>query len=274
MTPKLDMSQAWNEAVAMIKANRDMVLIVAGVFFLLPNLAMSLLMPLPPESPAMASGAQPDLEPLMAAMGAWFSNVWWVFLIVGLAQAAGTFALLVLLTDRMRPTVGEALGFGVKALPTYLASQIITGLGFAAAFALVIVLAQAVPVVGVLAGLMAMVAALYAMLKLVLVSPVIGIEKQMNPLAAMKRSWRLTKGNSLRILAFFLLLGVAVLVISAVTGLVLSAFSLLGDDIGLIVGALGNGVVTMAVVVVMVAVLAAVYRQLAQTGSDVGETFA
>lgn len=274
MAAKLDMGGAWNEAVAMIKANLDMVLIVAAVFFLLPNLAMSLFMPLPPEAPAMAGGGQPDLEPVMAAMAAWFSEVWWVFLAVGLAQAAGTFALLALLTDRARPTVGEALGFGVKALPTYLATQILTGLGFAVVFALVIVLAQPLPVVGVLAGLLAMVGALYAMLKLSLVSPVIGIEQQMNPLAAMKRSWRLTKGNSLLILAFFLLLGVAVLVISAVAGLVLSAFTLLGDDVGLIVGALGNGVVTMAVVVVMVAALAAVHRQLAETGGEVGETFA
>jgi len=273
MAPKLDMSQAWNEAVAMIKANRDMVLIVAGVFFLLPNLAMSLLMPLPPESPAMAGGGQANFEPVAAAMVAWFSEVWWVFLLVGLAQALGTFALLTLLTDRSRPTVGEALGFGAKALPTYLGAQILTGLGFAVVFALVIVLAQAVPVIGVLAGLLAVVGALYAMIKLSLISPVIGIEKEMNPLAAMKQSWRLTKGNSLRILAFFVLLGVAVIVISAVAGLVLSAFTLLGDEVGLIVGALGNGVVTMAVVVVMVAALAGVYRQLAGTGTNVGETF-
>lgn len=274
MTVKLDMGRAWNDAVAQIMANRDVILIVAGVFFLLPNLAMSLLMPLPPEAPPMPAGAQPDLAPLIAEMSVYIGEVWWIFLLAGLVQAVGTLGLLALLTDRTRPTVGEALGFGAKALPTYLATQIMTGIAFAGLFGAVIALGQASPTIGILIGLLLVLTAFYAMLKLSLVGPVIAIEKQLNPLTAMRRSWQLTKGNSLLILAFFLLLVVAFLVISMVAGLVFMAFALLGDEVGLIVGAIGNGVLTMVLTVVMVAALAAVHRQLSGTGgSQVGATF-
>ena len=36
---KFDMNAAWREATGMIAANREVLMIVAGVFFLLPSLA-------------------------------------------------------------------------------------------------------------------------------------------------------------------------------------------------------------------------------------------
>jgi hypothetical protein len=39
---KFDMSEAWREAMAMITANREVLLIVAGIFFLLPSVALGL----------------------------------------------------------------------------------------------------------------------------------------------------------------------------------------------------------------------------------------
>jgi hypothetical protein len=48
---------------------------------------------------------------------------------------------------------------------------------------------------------------------------------------------------------------------------------MLGEEVGLIAGAVGNGVLTMVLVSVMVAALAAVHRQLAG-GAGVGGTFA
>jgi hypothetical protein len=207
-------------------------------------------------------------------MSTYIGEVWWIFLLAGLMQAVGSIGLLALLTDQARPTVGEALGFGLKALPTYLATQFIVALVIAGLFGAVLLLGQAAAALGLILGLLLVLGILYALLKLSLVTPVIAIEKQLNPVAAMRRSWRLTKGNSLLILAFFLLLLVAFLVISMVAGLLFAAFALLGDEVGLIVGAIGNGVLTMALAVVMVAALAAVHRQLSGSGgSQVGMTF-
>lgn len=274
MAAKLDMGRAWNEAVALLSANRQVVLIVAAVFFLLPNLMLTLLAPEAAQPPEMPAGAQLNMEQALAELSAWFGDVWWMYAAIAVVQAVGTLALLALLTDRARPTVGEAIGFGVKALPTYLATQLIVSLGFGLAGGLAVVLMQALPLAGVLLGLVVIIFGVYALIKLSLVTPVIAIEKQMNPMTALQRSWRLTKGNSLLILAFFILLGVAFVVISLVVGLVLAAFAMLGEQVGLIVGAIGNGAVSMAMVTVMVAALAAVHRQLAGSGeTGLGETF-
>ena len=43
---KLDLSAAWDGAMTMIRANREVVTVLAGVFFLLPNLAFSLILSL------------------------------------------------------------------------------------------------------------------------------------------------------------------------------------------------------------------------------------
>jgi len=278
MAIKLDMGRAWNEAVAMLSANRHVVLVVAGVFFLLPNLAMTLLAPqiTTTTSTVRTPGPQPDPEQVMAQisaeMGAWFQEVWWMFLLAALAQAVGTIGLFALLTDRARPTVGEALRFGVRALPTYMATQLIIVFGYLALIMTVLVVAQASPAVAAIMGLMLTVGLVYAMVKLSLATPVIGIEREMNPVAALKRSWRLTKGNSLMIFGFVLLMLVAFLVISAVASLVFMGFALLGEELGMIVSAVGNGVLTMCLVAVMVAALAAVHRQLSgRTATE--ETF-
>ena len=42
---KLDMGRAWSDAIALLRGNQQVILIVAGVFFFLPNLALALLMP-------------------------------------------------------------------------------------------------------------------------------------------------------------------------------------------------------------------------------------
>ena len=54
MARKFDMSRAWNEALAMLSANRETVLIIAGLFFFLPYLGMMLLLPDMAEGLSMA----------------------------------------------------------------------------------------------------------------------------------------------------------------------------------------------------------------------------
>lgn len=275
MPNKLDMGQAWNVAVALIGKNRDVILVVAGVFFFLPSLAVALLMPGSEEMMAIPAGAEPDFEQITAQMSALYADVWWVFLLLGLAQAIGVLGLLALLTDTARPTVGEALVFGLKALLPYLAAQILVSLAVVILIVALIALGAAIGVaVAALLGLVGIVLAIYVYVKFSLVSPVIGVEKQLNPFAALARSWRLTKGNSLRLFVFYLLLVIAMIVLSIVVGLVAAGLSLLGEQAGLVIGGIVNGLMNMAFVVVMLAVLVAIHRQLAGRGAEeVGKTF-
>lgn len=277
MAAKLDLGRAWNEATALLGANRDVVLIVAGVFFFLPNVVTTLLLPsqdaLVMQLEALGENADP--EQLLAIFADYFSGSWYIYLVFGLVQAAGVLGLLALLTDASRPTVGWALGFGLKALVPYIIAQILLGLIMLGVPILLIGLGAAInPGLAALLSIVSLVLLAYIWIKFSLLSPVIAIDKVMNPIAALAQSWRLTKGNSLRIFAFFMLLIVSVLVLSLIAGMVFTLFSLLGDEIGFFASAVGNGLVSMAFTTVMLAVLVAIHRQMLGKSVDgVRETF-
>lgn len=266
MTRDFDMGRAWSEATAMIRANLRVILIVAGVFFFLPGAISAIAMPQATELQAMAASpeAAENPEMLMEALTAFYGQVWWVLVLVGLIQAVGTLGLLALLTDRARPTVGEALATGARALIPYIAAQIIVALIIGAiAFALIAIGAVAGPAILVLMLLLLIPIAIYLWIKFSLVAPVIAIDNVHNPVAALRRSWLLTKGNSFRLLAFYILLLVVAVVVMIVGGMIFSIFAIAGEEAGLFANAIGGSLVSMGVLIVFLAVLAAAHRQLA-----------
>ena len=272
---KLDMGRAWNDAIAMLSGNLQVVLILAGVFFFLPNFALTLLMPeTMVEVEAQTAGAA-DFEAIFQALGTAYAEIWWQMLLVSLFSAIGMLSLLALLTDRTRPTVGEALKAGVMYLLSYLGAQIMIVLVMAAIVAIVWTTGSTAGVgAGVLVGLVAFVAAVYIFTKFVLTVPVIVIEGVKNPVHALGRSWSLTKGNSVRLVLFFLLLGVAFIVIAGVVGVIGGVVGLLmGEEGTLIVNSLINAAINMVAASVYLAVLAAVHRQLSGEAREVGATF-
>ena len=128
---------------------------------------------------------------------------------------------------------------------------------------------------GVLVGALALVAFCYLFAKFVLTPAVIAIERQANPIAALSRSWRLTKGNSVRIFFFLVLLffalGLVGAVVSGVVGLVLA---LGGAETALIGQAIVSSLVYAVFYVILLSLLAAIYRQLAGPSTEaVRETF-
>lgn len=271
---KFDMGQAWNTATSLIGKNKDVILVVAGVFFFLPYLASALLMP---EAMAPQAANPEDMQAMMDAVMQTYADYWWVMLIIFVMQGIGTLALLVLLTDRARPTLGDALKRGATAFPSYFVTNIL------AAIAIVVIVALPVGLVVSVGG--AIFAALavflifplifYLMVKFSLIMPAIAIDGILNPVAAIARSWRLTKGNSFRLFLFFVLLFVAVIVVSLLVTMVLGVvFAAMGGEIELI----GNGIVASlanaAFVVIFLAVLAGVHQQLAGDRPEaLGEVF-
>jgi hypothetical protein len=254
--------------MATLAANRDLVGIVAGVFFFLPYLALVLMVPdMSGELPAAQPGADPKLR--YNALLAIYARIWPYLLILVVLQGVGSLALLALLRDSTRPTLGEALKLGLIAFLPYVAAQLVIGIGVGLVAMMLVSGAAAMnPAVGVLVLLAVCVAAAYVIVKFSLTMPVIGIERVYNPFAALARSWRLTKGNSLRLFLFYFLITVAglvvVIVIEMVLGLVFALFGTEGQ-------AIGNGVVSSllnaAWATLFLAVLAAAHRQLASARS-------
>ena len=264
---RFDSNQAWKDAASAVTANRDVLLALAGVFFVLPSFAFTLFHP-QPEPPA---GATPDQ--LFALMGAFYRQAWPVLLAIAAVQMVGTLAMLALFTDRSRPTVGQALAQGVNGLLPVIAAQLLLGMGLglvaliplaaagatgiAAAVALVIVLAGAVM--------------LWAYIRSSLVSPAVMVDGIRNPVAALRRSFELTKGNAGRIAVFFLLLVFAFLngggVVSALLGRVVEMNT--GGETATTLTALVSSAGEAVMAVYFVAVVAAVHRQLAGPSADV-----
>lgn len=275
---RFDMSRAWRDATAMIAANREVMLIVAGVFFFLPNVVTSLLLPTTEATFSPEPAPSQDIGQILAQFESQLQaalppGALLAIFLSGLAQAIGLIALLALLRDDTKPTVGEALKVGIMGLLPYIGAQLLAGLGLGLAIVVLIGIPAAAGL-GAIAAIF-MLAAIplfaYVMIKISLVSPVIAIEKLMNPVAILKRSWSLTKGNSFRLLGYYVLLLIALLVISMVIGIVFGLFSaLMGTGTAFqLINAVFSGLLSGAATMVLAGVMAAIHRQLAgpSTGS-------
>lgn len=273
---KFDMSQAWNDATALLSANSRTVAVIAGVFFFLPYVLLSLLAPqLSENSAAAASTGDPDA--MMQAALAVYADIWWLMVLLVLLQGVGTLAIYALLSHRERPTVGEAIGFGFRGLLAFVGVMLLQALVLMLALALPMALAagSGSPVATALVGLMVLVGAAYIYTKFSLTVAILGIEKQSNPVTVLRRSWSLTKGNSLRLWAFYVLLVIAFLVVSVVVGIIAGiVFGLAGAEVALFGNGLVSGIMNALFVTILLAVIGAAYRQLSGGGAEaMRETF-
>lgn len=277
---KLDMGKAWTQAMGLIGSNRETITAIAGLFFFLPSFAGGVFIPeVTPPAAASSSGADPQVafRALIDGVSALYAEFWPLMILLSVVQFIGSMALFALLTDRGNPTVGEALATGLKSIPSYIAAQLVSAAGVAVVFGVVIGLLGVVapPAVVALVGLALIVVAVWLFIRLSLTAPVIAIEGVLNPFAALTRSWRLTKRNSLRILLFLFLLmftiGIIAALVSGILGLILTAFGEPVASIGIDIVA---GIVNALVTVIFLVVTAAIYRQLAgPSAGALAETF-
>ena len=261
-----DSNRAWQQATAAIRANREVLFALSGVFFLLPSLAFALLFPQP--TPPAGMDEQAAASFLLQYYGASVPYM----IPVTVLQAGGTLALLTLLTDRRRPTVGDAIRTGFVALLPYLASQLLLGLAAGMLGGLALTLAALTGSKGVvgLALLLAMGALLYIAVRTSLSAPVIAVDGVRNPIAALSRSWRLTQGSVMRIMVFYALILLAFAVVLSVvltlSGLLLAL--VLPAKLAGIVSAVLSAALGAGMALTFVAVLAAVHAQLAGEPAD------
>ncbi len=275
-----DSSRAWRDAMALVQANREVLIAVAGVFFLLPGIASALFLTDYQNNLMANIGNSAAVRQLMEGS---VGKVMSFGLISLLLQSVGHMAMLALLTDRSRPTVGQAMGIAVRAFPTLAATILIVFAGYLLGALVYAVLAGVLGVatgIGVLTFVLILLLAgvmVYVMVKLSLTMPVIVIEKVINPFTAMTRSWRLTRGNSLRLFLFYLLLALIYLVIATVFGggiMLITTLAVGEGTLSLVVTALVSGLFGAAASLVITAILAAIHRQLAGPSAEsLGATF-
>lgn len=254
----LDSSAAWTSATRMVAANRDLLLAIAGVFYLLPGLVGAVFVPSPTMTSAMTEAQ------MLEVMQDYYASSLPVLLVLSLLPMVGMLTMLVVMLDAARPTVGQAIQRSLRALPSYFASQILVALGILpVSMALAIVLSLFLPdrlAVSAALGIL-----LYPIMRTMLVGPVVAGRSERNPVTAIRHSIRLTQGNAGRILLF---IGLALFVFLVIYGLAMMFVGVVlvlmfkGEPQRLI----GEGVAGVLLAIAytyFVAMLAAIYTQLA-----------
>ncbi len=260
---KFDLDTAWKDTTRLLRGSLGLLAVIAGVFYFLPYFAAVLWIP----GLAELSSGQIDTSSaaMEARMNELLSGYWWALLLLFILQSVGLLAMLALLRRRARPTVAEALKIGARSVWTYLAASILAGF----AISLLIILLISVPVaiglsaLAVIGGILAFVGGIYLFTKLSIVSPVIAIDGELSPIRSLRRAWRLTKGNSLRIFFFYFLLFIAYLVISTIISMLISLIFALGGAEAQLFGEAFNGAFMNTLAALLFAcVLASVHAQL------------
>lgn len=269
---KMSMERAWERAVALLKGNVDVLVILAGVFFFVPNFAGVFLLG---AQPHVTEGAAP--EEVLQLFENYFISILPYLIVVAFIGAIGKLAMLVLFTDRSRPTVQEALKRGVIGLLPYILASLIVGFVLALLAAVLVILPTRLgaPVVTLFTGPLLAALAIYASIKISLVPAVIVAEHTTNPITAIQISWRLTKGNSLRLLLFYVLLFVPYIVVAA---LAQGLFGVIGSIAGgpqgqLFVGGAASSLVGAAWGALGAAIVAALYEQLSGNSKSATTAF-
>ncbi len=264
---KLDSSRAWQEAVSAVMANKEVVLALAGVFFLLPSLAFALFFP-QPDPPANLPP-----EAMIKLVQAYYISVLPFALPMAVVQMIGSLAIVTLFTDRTRPTVGQAIKQGAIGLLPYIGASLLLGMaiGVIGGIVAAAALATGSKLLAVLVFTVLIVVMIYIGIRLSLIAPVVAVERVRNPVTVLSRSWALTQGNAGRILLFMLLVLIVFLlaaaIIMGVAGIVLVLA--LGASAAKIASAVLSSFVGAIVSTYFLAINAAIHRQLAGPSADI-----
>ncbi len=235
---KFSYTEVWNDTVAMLRANAAVLAALAGVFYLLPDLAFLHFFP-PPEA---SSGADPR-EVIRIALE--YYGVSWPWLLLEfLIRLIGAISMLLVLLGP-RTSVGGAIASSVIILPFYFVASLVSTLM-------------------VFVGLLLIVPGLYLIGRVALAGPVVVVEGKRDPVAAIARSFALTKGNgwavallfALVVLTAYVLITVAVWLLGGI--LILAAGKEVGSFLALVLRTLGGAVFST----VMIALTASLYRTL------------
>ncbi len=230
--------RVWADVVAMARSNAVLLLTLAGVFIFLPSLVLWMALPLP-----QSDGAGD--EAFKVFLDYYQRNLVWLVLVNAIA-GLGQIVILVLLLDRKRPTVAEAISGGGRLFPGYFLASLIANLAIAAGFFVLVI------------------PGLYLVGRLMVLGPVIADRRVTNPITALRDSWQRTKGFGWRIVGLVLLVGIVGWIATSAATSVLTVVGslLLPDSLDPMAAAIANGLGGAVLGLLITLLSAGIYRQL------------
>jgi hypothetical protein len=236
--PKLSLSQAWEETRAVLARDGRLFVAVALALFVLPGVVLDVVVP-------------ETRNNELPAAGAWVI----VAIIAALVSLAGQIAVIRL---SMQPhmTVGEAIVHGARRLLAYIAAVLIWVVPILVVGSILYAALKnnpEHPSAAIGFGLIALsVVGFFLAVRMILASAVASAEP-IGPIAIVRRSWDLTRGNWWRLFAFLLLFAIgAVCLLWAVDSVFgLLARVTLGDLGPLTLASLAVGIVSQLISAVL-----------------------
>lgn len=238
---KLDGGKAWTDAMALLRGQREIVLTIAGFFFLLPSLFLYALRPFVP------TGVQATFVQEYANWA--LQNLHWIVL-TGLFAALGRLAILILLLGPGRPSVGEALSAALRLLILFVAMTILVRLMLFGG------------------SLLFIVPALYVFGRTFLAEPAFVADRAQNPIAGITRSFDLTRGNGWRLFFMALIVYLGAMVFRLAVGSVVGVLGAVAGGSGLapFLNAFVDASVEAGVALILLLMSVAAHRQLTNDG--------
>ncbi len=260
-----DMNTVWSRGIELVRDNFQLLIVIAGVFLLLPTMAIYLLVP----DMQMFADPTADQDLVAARMAEMLGPLLGGGLLAAICQFAGYGAMVALMGDD-RPTVGQALGTGFKIVPSTLGILILFIIAYVIGAMLIMVpislLAgvsgvQALALIGIIPVVIFVV---WFMARISMSMPVLVLGDTLNPVKAMTQSFKLTKPKQWSILLFW---GVLVAAFTVISLLFNGVFGVIAAVIGtgtaamLIVG-LANGFTSMVSGMLICGLSVAMFEQL------------
>jgi len=142
------------------------------------------------------------------------------YLLYILVAAAQIGSLCAAASPLQRPGFGDAFNAGIRSAPTMLGVIILLLIAYfvvALAFGIVVaVLSFIGKGAGIIAVVLIVPAAIWALCRLMPIYPVISVDREGNPVAAIRRAWAMTRGNALPIFLALLVFGLAAVALIAI----------------------------------------------------------
>ena len=259
------MNTVWSRGIELVRDNFQLLIVIAGVFLLLPTMAIYLLVP----DMQMFADPTADQDLVAARMAEMLGPLLGGGLLAAIFQFAGYGAMVALMGDD-RPTVGQAIGTGFKIVPSTLAILILFMIAYVIGAGLIMLpislLAgvsgvQALALIGIIPAVIFVV---WFMARISMSMPVLVLGGTLNPVKAMIQSFKLTKPKQWSILLFW---GVLVAAFTVISLLFNGVFGVIAAVIGtgtaamLIVG-LANGFTSMVSGMLVCGLSVAMFGQL------------
>lgn len=236
--------RTWGDVVAMARAHLEVLLVVAGVFILLPGFAVALYV-------AQPVGRIETLAEATRVINAYFAANWLPLLLASVATRMGEATILAVLLNDRRQTVSQSLALAAKLLFPFVLLNLIMNFAFVAGLFIFII------------------PGVYLIGRLAVAAPAMIADRDSNPLGAIARSLALSRGKGWAITGLVVLVVAVAYIVNQAIRVVFKVLLVFVIPRAAIteVTALVAALLDASVTIVAIVLTAAIYRQLVGAGT-------